>query len=204
MSRYSSAPDPSSRSATASSTGWLDSRTPSTWPIALGTRSTSVIGASPTRCTGRSSAARPATSSASLLLPAPPGPQIVTSRAPPTSSMFSIRARASSRPTSRWCSAGRLVAVSVLSGGKSSRSSRATSWKRRTALGTSFRRCRPRGRYEAPGSGSSPETSRVACETTTCSPCEAEQIRDAITTSMPTYPSGPSSGSPVCRPIRRR
>ncbi len=30
------------------------------------------------------------------------------------------------------------------------------------------------------------ETSRVACETTTCSPCADAQIRAAITTSMPT------------------
>jgi hypothetical protein len=32
----------------------------------------------------------------------------------------------------------------------------------------------------------------------------ARQIRAATTTSIPTYPSSPSSGSPVCSPIRRR
>ena len=120
-----------------------DSRTPIARAIALGTSSGSATGASPTRWTGRSSAARAATSSASRLLPAPPGPVIVTRRASGSPSRRSTRASASLRPTSRWCSAGRLVAESVLSGGKSSRRPGATSWKSCAAVGTSFSRWRP-------------------------------------------------------------
>ncbi len=47
-----------------------------------GTSSGSDTGASPTRCTGRSMRRVAATSSASLLLPAPPGPVMVTSLRP--------------------------------------------------------------------------------------------------------------------------
>ena len=36
------------------------------------------------------------------------------------------------------------------------------------------------------GAARRPQTSRVACETTTCSPCAAAQMRAAMTTSMPT------------------
>ncbi len=54
----------------------LDSRTPTARAIAPGTRSASGTGARPTRCTGRSTAARAATSSARRLFPAPPGPVI--------------------------------------------------------------------------------------------------------------------------------
>ena len=95
------------------------------------------------------------------------GPVIVTSLTLGSSRSDSMRARASARPTSRWWSAGRLVADSVRSGGNSSRRSGARSWNRCTVAGTSFRRWRPSGRYAPSGTGASPAMSRVARETTT-------------------------------------
>ena len=74
-----------------------------------------------------------AASIASRVLPAPPGPVSVTSRAPP-----SIRARTSassrSRPTNALAGRGRFVFAIVASGGKLS----PPSWKSATAPSTSF------------------------------------------------------------------
>ena len=98
-----------------------DSRRSSALAIAAGTRAGSEIEARPTRCTGRSTAIAPAASSASRLLPAPPGPVIVTSLTSGRASSACVRARSPPRPTSRWCRAGRVAPRSVASGESSPR-----------------------------------------------------------------------------------
>ena len=133
--------------------------------VASGTQKTPALNA------GTSSAAA---SSASRVLPEPPGPESVRSLVPfpsrPTSSSRSRR-----RPTKEEAGRGRLVFEIVFSGGKRSE----PSWKSATGSSKSFNRC-------SPSSVSSPSTNaRVAAETTICPPCPEAATRAARWSSRP-------------------
>ena len=96
--RGRAAPGPSSRSPIASTSACSpDSRAPSARAIALGTSSASEMARARRGVRAARAAAPAATSSASRLFPAPPGPVIVTSRARLVSRGGAPRARALAR-----------------------------------------------------------------------------------------------------------
>ena len=113
-----------------------------------------------------------ATSSASRVLPEPPGPERVTRREP-----FRSRASSSSRsrvrPTKEEAGRGRFVFEIVFSGGKAS----LPSWKSATGSSKSFSRCSPRSRT-APSS-----SARVATRQQDLAPVARRLTRAARCTS---------------------
>jgi hypothetical protein len=153
-----------------------------------------------TTCSGRVTAARAtntmpaakrsprpsATATARRVLPTPPGPLKVTSRArsssPPTSAISSWR------PTNEVSCTGRVfrLASRVRGGGKSASSPSTTSSCRRSGAAMSLSRCAPRSRTETPSGRARATSPRVASETRTCPPWPAAAIRAARFTSSPT------------------
>ena len=116
-----------------------------------------------------------AASTASLVLPQPPGPTRVTRRR--WSSRSPIWATAFTRPTKLETGSGRLLGCSpiVFSGGNSRSRPSAWTWKRRTGSGTSRSSWRPRS-MSSTSSGSEPEAT-TASDTTTWPPWAAAMMR---------------------------
>ena len=206
LSRKRSAPVPFSESAIASTSGRSpDSRTPIARAIAFGTRLRIRHRGEPDEVHGplERGGRRHLERESALARPARAGDRDEPDVAARRGATRCARGRPRDRRVGGGARAGSSPTASAAAGSR--RAGRARGAGRAALLaGTSFRRWRPSGRYEPPGTGSSPAMSRVARETTTCSPWAAAQIRDATTTSMPTYPSSPSAGSPVWMPIRRR
>ena len=102
---------------------------------------------------GKSSAARAASWSDSRVLPVPPGPVRVSSRV--VASRPAASSSSASRPTNVVSCVGRLFgrASSVRSGGNSTGSPSATTWKMRTGAPRSLSRCSPRSRSVTPSIG---------------------------------------------------
>ena len=146
-----------------------------------------------------------ATATASRVLPAPPVPVSVTSRASPETISPTTSATSSSRPMRGVADEGsRDAAPSVRSVGKSRSRPSTVSWKRRSGIGKSLSRWAPRSSSRRLTDGVCPTRAAVLDDTITCPPCAAAAIRAARCTSRPTYPSPCTAGVPVCMPIRTR
>ena len=153
---------------------------------------------------GKSSAARAASWSDSLVLPVPPGPVSVSSR-------VSARKRAASsssasRPMKVVSCVGRLFgrASSVRRAGNSLGRPSASTWKRWIEAVRSLSRWSPRSRRATPSIGSSTMRSRVSPETRIWPPCATAAIRAARLTLRPTKLSPVFSAPPEWSPIRTR
>ena len=189
-----------------SSTGRPGSgRSPSASATASGTSSGSVTAARSANQapSGYSSATAAAISTASRVLPAPPGPTTLTSRRPPTRSASS--ARSAARPTKGVTARGRLCAASVTVRGRGNCRDRPveTSWYSRSRSSKPRSWCRPRSSSHAP-STRSPAWRAVDAEHSTWPPCAAAAIRAARCTSGVAYSPPRGWATPVCRPIRTR
>ena len=135
---------------------------------------------------GKSVPAAWASSIANRVLPIPPGPVIVMSRA--VRSRLPAAVSSGSRPTNDVTGLGRLFgrASIVRRTGKSVMRPSTSSWLSRSGSGKSRRRNAPRSRHATPLGRASPTMPRVAAETTTWPPWPAFAIRAARLMSMPT------------------
>ena len=152
------------------------------------TRSGSVTGASGTKNTpfGKSSTSSAPTCNARRVLPVPPNPVAVTSRTSSRRISSAMSRSSCSRPTNGVSCVGRFVGLwsSVFSGGNVGGSPSPTNWNKRCGSARSFSRCSPRS--SSPKSVlSSSSKSRVVCETRTCPPWPAAQIRAQRWTPVP-------------------
>jgi hypothetical protein len=121
----------------------------------------------------KSSTRLAAACSARWVLPTPPGPTRVTSRAPSETNRSAIEESSSSRPRSAVASVGRLVGwpSSVFSGGKSLGRQARTSWVISSGSRRSRNRCRPRSRSVTESGRDVLTACRIASDRSTCPPC---------------------------------
>ncbi len=128
-----------------------------------------------------------AASSASLVLPMPPGPTIVTSRVSGLVMSSSNAANSSSRPMKCVRDAGRFERrdLRLLSGGKVLGSCREVSWKTCSGRGKSLTRCLPRSRSSASGGNVSRMMPCVTSDSRIWPPCPAASSRAARLTVGP-------------------
>ena len=179
--------------------------------MAAGTASWSVTAASSASSASHTPSPDPSSSSAatcspSRVLPHPPTPVKVTSRADSSSARTSATSRCRPMNADSW--AGRLFGSAGLpserSGGNPACRPGPVSWKIRSGRPRSFSRWLPRSASAAPG-GSQPRTSAAAAsDTSTCPPWATAATRAARCTSRPTSPVGVRAASPQWIPIRTR